>query len=59
MVANFWLIYNLFFSKVGPLNVTEKKYSKILIDVLEQNNYEVKMGGSWSPNNCQARHKVI
>ena len=30
-----------------------------MLDILEKSNYEVKMGGSWAPRDCQARHKVI
>ena len=29
-----------------------------MMNILEKNNYEVKMGGSWAPKDCQARHKV-
>lgn len=40
------------------MNVTEKKYSELYLNVLERNNYEIRMGGWWSPSNCQARHKI-
>ncbi len=29
-----------------------------MLDILEKSNYEVNMGGSWAPRDCQARHKV-
>jgi hypothetical protein len=28
------------------------------MDKIKEDNPEVKMGGYWSPANCQARHKV-
>lgn len=40
------------------MNVAEKKYNKTSMLELEKNNPSLRMGGKWSPSDCQARHKI-
>jgi len=43
---------------VGPLKVVHSNdLSDEAMRKIEEENYEVKVGGKWSPK-CQARHKV-
>jgi len=45
-------------TKDGKLNITEKRANQTNLACIEEENQEVEFGGSWSPKNCRARHKV-
>lgn len=42
----------------GSLKVTELKYNRTLFKMIEKENQHVNLGGTWSPPDCQARHKI-